>query len=233
MTEAEWVAEQHRMQGMLQFLLDPGKLQRTKAGKRKLRLFACGCCRLIWDYLENPRLREAVESAERYADGARDKEGLSTRFRDLIPLTFGGYEPDEPGVQERTVAHMALSCTAAKASSAALKMTMLPLPLAGYSVGRKEGESAICDLIREVFGNPFCPVSFDPAWRTANVVALARTVYEERELPSGHLDRTRLTILADALMDAGCENAEILEHCRGEGPHVRGCWVLDLILGKE
>jgi hypothetical protein len=57
--------------------------------------------------------------------------------------------------------------------------------------------------------------------------------YQERELPSGHLDVTRLAVLADALEDAGCDNGDILQHCRGDGPHVRGCWVVDLLLGKE
>lgn len=56
---------------------------------------------------------------------------------------------------------------------------------------------------------------------------------DERELPSGHLDAGQLAILADALEDAGCDNADILDHCRSDGPHVRGCWVVDLLLGKE
>ena len=83
------------------------------------------------------------------------------------------------------------------------------------------------DLVRDVFGNPFAPTQlFDPAWLTSTVLALAKGIYEERAFD-------RMPILADALQDAGCDSADILDHCRGPGPHVRGCWVVDLVLGKE
>ena len=62
---------------------------------------------------------------------------------------------------------------------------------------------------------------------------LAQAAYEERQLPSGTLDTARLGILADALLDAGCEDDDLIQHCRSEGPHIRGCWAIDLILGKE
>ncbi|WP_232069714.1 hypothetical protein [Gemmata massiliana] len=81
-------------------------------------------------------------------------------------------------------------------------------------------------LLRDIFGNPFRPVAFSPAWRTSIVVALAAQMYESR-------DFSTMPILADALQDAGCDNADMLDHCRGPGPHVRGCWVVDLVLGKE
>ena len=81
-------------------------------------------------------------------------------------------------------------------------------------------------LLREVFGNPFHPITFDPAWRTFDVTMIAAGAYEDRAFD-------RLPILADALQDPGCENADILSHLRGGGPHVRGCWALDLILGKS
>ena len=89
------------------------------------------------------------------------------------------------------------------------------------------------DLLREIVGNPFRPVALDPAWRTPSVVSLAQAAYEERILPGGTLDSERLAVLADALEEAGCDNADILSHLRGPGPHVRGCWVVDLLLGKE
>src|SRR5262249_40161297 len=81
-------------------------------------------------------------------------------------------------------------------------------------------------LLRDVFGNPFRPVTFSPDWRTSTAVAIARGMYGSR-------DFSAMRILADALQDAGCDNDEVLDHCRGEGPHVRGCWVVDLVLGKE
>ena len=80
------------------------------------------------------------------------------------------------------------------------------------------------DLIRCVFQNPHCPLAFPLKWRTSAVVDLARTMYESRDFAA-------MPILADALEEAGCEDADILTHCRGDGPHVRGCWVVDGILG--
>jgi hypothetical protein len=86
---------------------------------------------------------------------------------------------------------------------------------------------------RCIFGNPFRPVSLNSAWRTFTVTSLAAGAYEERILPSGELDRVRLAVLADALEEAGCDNADILTHLRGSGPHVRGCWAVDLVLKKQ
>jgi hypothetical protein len=81
-------------------------------------------------------------------------------------------------------------------------------------------------LIHDIFGNPFCPVAFDSDWRTTTAVQIAKGMYDSR-------DFAVMMILADALQDAGCESATILDHCRGVGPHVRGCWVVDLVLGNE
>jgi hypothetical protein len=80
--------------------------------------------------------------------------------------------------------------------------------------------------LRDVFGNPFRPVPFSPGWRTSDAVAVARGGYESRDFGV-------LPILADTLQDAGCEDERLLGHCRGDGPHVRGCWALDLVLGLE
>jgi hypothetical protein len=99
--------------------------------------------------------------------------------------------------------------------------------------GRGEAKQPIkTDLLREVFGNPFQQVAFDPAWRTADVQALADAAYEER-LSTFDLDPVRLSVLADALEDGGCRDEPLLAHLRGPGPHVRGCWALDLVLGKQ
>jgi len=80
--------------------------------------------------------------------------------------------------------------------------------------------------LRDIFGYPFRPVTIDPAWRTSTAVSVAQGVYTERAFD-------RLPILADALEDAGCTNADILNHCRQPGEHVRGCWCVDLVLGKK
>ncbi len=88
-----------------------------------------------------------------------------------------------------------------------------------------EEQAAQADLIRDIFGNPFRPATADPRWLTISAVALAQHMYQSR-------DFSPMPALADALQDAGCDSEDILSHCRGPGPHVRGCWVVDLLLGK-
>ena len=87
----------------------------------------------------------------------------------------------------------------------------------------------MADLLRHVVGNPFRPVALDPSWLAWNdgvVRKMAQVIYDERRF-------SELPLLADALEDAGCTNLDILSHCRGSGPHVRGCWVVDLLLNKQ
>ena len=82
-------------------------------------------------------------------------------------------------------------------------------------------------LLRDIVGNPFRPATLDPAWRTSTVLALASQMYGSRDFGA-------MPILADALQDAGCDTDDILTHCRdAKQPHVRGCWVVDLVLGKS
>jgi hypothetical protein len=92
--------------------------------------------------------------------------------------------------------------------------------------GHESELAAQTNLLRDIFGNPFRPVSFDSNWRTSTAIALAKQMYDSR-------DFSAMPILADALQDAGCENEDVLNHCRTpDGVHVRGCWVVDLVLGK-
>jgi hypothetical protein len=100
-----------------------------------------------------------------------------------------------------------------------------------YQVAVERGELPAVSAVDvrdlyEVFGNPFRPVPFSPLWRTESATSIARKMYKSR-------DFSDMPILSDALRQAGCENEDILNHCRGAGPHVRGCWVVDLVLGKE
>jgi hypothetical protein len=87
-------------------------------------------------------------------------------------------------------------------------------------------KTAQANLVRDIFGDSFRTVAFSSEWRTDTALALARQMYDA-------CDFSAMPILADALQDAGCDSEEILGHCRGDGPHVRGCWVVDLVLGKE
>jgi hypothetical protein len=82
------------------------------------------------------------------------------------------------------------------------------------------------EILRDLFGNPFQPVALNPSWRTPTVLALAQEIYDSRAF-------NRLPALANALEEAGCRDADLLAHCRGAGPHVKGCWAVDLLLGKE
>ena len=93
----------------------------------------------------------------------------------------------------------------------------------------KGGHFPSCDVLRCIFGNPYRPSPPLPhsvlAWNDATVRRIAEGIYEDRAF-------ARLPILADALLDAGCDDEDLLAHCRSAGPHVRGCWAVDLILGK-
>src|SRR5262249_42955897 len=90
----------------------------------------------------------------------------------------------------------------------------------GYSKAVAAEQRQQIDLLRDVLGNPFRPVALDPSWLTAAVQAVAQVIYEERQFSD-------LPVLADALEEAGCDNRDLLDHCRSAGPHVRGCWVVD------
>jgi hypothetical protein len=104
---------------------------------------------------------------------------------------------------------------------------------ASYLLFRAEGEAASAEerqaqsaFLRDIFGNPFRPVVLAPAWLTPDVIGLARALYEERAFG-------QLPVLGDALEEAGCAAEPILEHCRQGGEHVRGCWVVDAVLGQK
>jgi hypothetical protein len=99
------------------------------------------------------------------------------------------------------------------------------------NIGMPERE-AHARLLRCLFGNPFRPVSISLARLTPTVKNLAQAAYDNRILPAGALEPARLAVLADALEDAGCTDADLLGHLRGEGPHVRGCWAVDLLTGR-
>jgi hypothetical protein len=223
MTEAEWRTEDSRPQWMADFLGDR-RTSRTKAGRRKLRLFACGCCRVAWDVLPDDRLREAVRVAERFADGLATKEELAASRAAVEGLRDdrGPFGKRPTGV--RVAVGMAVAATEPQASAAAFAMTATVAPLAGR-MRPAAAETYLCRLLRCVFGNPFRPVDVDRSWWSATAVGLARRIYEDRAFD-------RLPILADALEDAGCDEAGLLAHCRGDGPHTRGCWVVDLVLAK-
>jgi hypothetical protein len=229
MTEEDWLTSTDP-QAMLNFLQSS-----SRVSERKLRLFAVACCRRIWGFLLDNRSREAVEVSERYADGLAPREQLVRADR-------------AAGDAARVLGH-APACAAAwiadvgdpslETSEAAARAAGPPgIPLwdiKGTTEFRAE-RSAQADLLRDIFGNPFWPPALDPTWLTWNdglVQQLAQAAYEERSLPDGLLDRARLAVLADALTDVGCNDADLLDHLRGAGPHVRGCGAIDILTGWE
>jgi hypothetical protein len=222
MTEAEWLCCTDPMP-MLEFLRGGGK-----PSERKLRLFACACCRDLWGLLADECFRNAVEVAERFADGKARKKELNEAKK-----ASGAAFASSSGREGRSVAaHRAFGCAWSAARTPALSAAMYPTWVLTEGADRKRQGTWLRDLI----GNPFRTPPLDPAWLAWNdgaAVKLARAAYEERSLPSGELDRARLAVLADALEDAGCSVADILGHLRGPGPHVRGCWAVDLLLGGE
>jgi hypothetical protein len=225
MSEAEWLACKDP-RAMLEFL-------RRKASDRKLRLFAVACCRRIWHVMSDERIRAAVEVAERFADGQANAEELKnvTRAADKVDelasppaLSTAACAAYYLGGKERSWCSDVTHCAAYAAASSHADWKRQP---SDYDATLNRERTAQAGLLRCVFGPyPSRPVTINPAWRTANVSALAQTIYDERAFD-------RLPILADALEDAGCDNADILNHCRQPGEHCRGCWVVDLVLDKE
>jgi hypothetical protein len=235
MTEAEWL-ECSDPQPMLEFL-------QGRASERKLRLFACACCRYIWDLLTDERSKRAVQVAERYADGL-------AKYNDLVAAAFDGWEAvvetwgHEPMIDISSIWVTGEELPTSPASAVFLAVAEDPSasnPAFNYGVPAaastarhaalatrqaRSQERPQEDLLRCIFGNPFHSVAGNPAWLTPTVLALAMAVYEERAFH-------RMPELADALEEGGCTEADILAHCRKPVEHVRGCWVVDLVLGKE
>jgi hypothetical protein len=182
-------------------------------------LYSCGLGRFLWPYLGDERHRTAVEIGERNADGLATRIELQAA-RDAASDAAGG-----------SASHVAF-LTADHAAWQGARMAIVFLDEVKDTSDAKGWSRSLHQFAREsiacVFGNPFRPTTIDPgwlAWNNGAVEKLARTIYEDRRWEI-------MPILGDALEDALCDNRAILDHCRGPGPHVRGCWVVDLILGK-
>ncbi len=246
MNEAEWLAGTN-LSPMLDCLWSVGK-----HSERKSRLFAVACCRRAWHLFRADHARTAVEVAELYADGEATEDQLSAARRAtegpaklisdywLVSSACGDADAPCAAQAARAVAAPAAFAAgptaeaAAKALAFALAKAAPPRRRHGLCEEMRKGEArAQCGLLREIFGNPFRPVAFEVAWRTPQVVQLAGSAYEVRQLPGGGLDNAHLAILGDALEEAGCTEQSVLEHLRGPGPHVRGCWAVDTVLGRS
>jgi hypothetical protein len=232
MTEAEWLA-----------CAEPGRmlvLLRGSASERKLRLFGCACCRLVWDVFPDAACRAAVEAAERYADGlATDQELFEahqhvSRARDLAVGTHHRLEGYKSLlVRSATFALYELTDELHRENAEGLAWEVVR-DASEYAVSAlprpRESRRKQSAFLRDIFGSLSRSRSAMDLVHlpedNAPIRSLAHSSYEERAFD-------QLPILADALEDAGCADRDILDHLRGPGPHVRGCWALDLILGKQ
>lgn len=227
MTEAEWLAC-----GDIRTLLE---YMTGRAGSRKFRLFGCACCRRIWHLLDE-RCRHAVAVAEWYADGlAADAEVEAARREVNACCNETALTPGLPAMYSwaYSAARLVLFDTPFWKPNAAEQWAFGAAWTAAEAAWRHDGGDGPAGearhqlaLLRDVFENPYQPGWVDPTVLTPTVVSLARTIYEARAFD-------RLPALADALHAAGCEDEAVLSHCRSEGPHVLGCWAVDLVLGNE
>ena len=209
MTEAEWLACTDPAP-MLEFLY-------RNASERKVRLFFCACCRAK-RYIACPKGLEAVAVAEAFGDGLADES-----VRADTDLIIQSLIPDDGNWSAYSLIAWALHKPIGE--SYRLDYVMQWAIPCVIEAGLASGDEVL-SIIRDIFANPFRPTAIDSRWLTATVSDLALTIYREKAFE-------RLPILADALQDAGCDSEEIIAHCRSDGPHARGCWVVDKVLGKE
>lgn len=242
MTEAEWLAC-NKPDPMLAFM-------RRRLSQRKLRLFAVACCRRVWEGV-TPYARLAVEVAERFADGLADRQeraAARTAVRKDAEaahcwngaMACGFFAADHSAWRAAKIA--AINASGARPPAAWLEAKKKRRPSSALQRASRAGWEEV-DRIESIAQSqflrdmiPFYRVGIDAAvlsWNHNTVVRLAQAAYDAQFLPAGILDATLLAILADALEEAGCSDRIILEHLRKLGTHVRGCWVVDLILGKE
>jgi hypothetical protein len=224
-TEAEWLAADN----VIAFDLYRSAWKQF----RKWRLFGAACCRHAITLTPDARLETLAACAEHYADGLVTWDDVKNARRDilLIRKQLGArfFGPDEVMYDVLEALDVATKQTSTAPLGACHKaqLAFAAVSRPDYDAGLRRAEPEQVLLIRDIFGNPFRPVALDPAWRTSTAVALAQQMYDAR-------DFGLMPILGDALQDAGCENEDILTHCRdANGTHVRGCWVVDLVLGKS
>ena len=230
------------------------ELAAGRVSDRKLDLFNLWCCHALRPYLRDRRSLAAVRFAERLVDegqfdpaeyeavrlAARQAVDELDRWAHSAPRTRAEYR------NRRVYAHAAQVASKTLGNDQPSRGVLANSTFTAFAYAwandskpdtypddsptcialRDENFRRQDTVFRDIVGNPFRPVEFDPYWRTSDVLGLARAVNEDAAFD-------RLPILADALMDAGCTDDVILGHCRGPGPHIRGCWVVDLALGKS
>lgn len=228
MTEAQWLTC-NWAPSMVEFLWEKGS-------KRKMRLLTVACCLRIVHLATEARYRDVVGLLEAFVEEKVSLARLETAKTECLaePLPRGNWLDPEYAATH-VLMHLPYLCLHNDPAAHYLDFrSFIQIALAGtqatvnseqwHAVQATEQE-AESNLVRDIFGNPFRPFSFRTEWRTEAVTLLAKHIYESR-------DFSAMAILADALEESGCSDEDILSHCRGNGPHVRGCHVIDMILGK-
>jgi hypothetical protein len=244
MTEAEWL-ESINPRALVELMLSATFGVRTRwhgerearrfaVSERKLRLAACACCTKVIDLLPGSAHRRLLVVAERSAGGGAGLDRVDSvlpqaaREWDRFRAECGAGAPELWASGEAREAVCLAACGSVGQLADVFDHVLRAFsPLSGSAIERER--AGMADLVREVLGNPFRHEPMEDAWRAADggtVMRLARAIYDERAYHD-------LPVLADALLDAGCTSDAILAHCRAGGPHVRGCWALDRVLGLE
>ena len=219
------------------------RLQRP-TDARKLRFFAFSCCRFAWPAVTDERSRRAIEIAELHAVNSATQSQLNDAVSNAYAARceaqmareelFAASAPHidrarAAGLSAVIATHVTWSAAANGFYDGMLAQTRdaLGFRMMLDAKGNQILTGEMCRALRDIFGNPFRSPRFSSVWRTSTAVALAEQMYQSRDFGA-------MPVLADALQDAGCDNETILNHCRDTlALHVRGCWVVDLLLGKE
>ena len=247
MTEQEWLtcAEPSRLLSSLF-----SRRRKEAATDERFRMFGIACCRRVAELLEFGDTR-ALDYLEAYASSGLREVLLKARRshrpagNDASHAMTRAYPAPAPikfQAEARLLATSAVwTCTKTKATQAAIAYRQAAVAKAHLAAADRQpdpsarpqagwlppdpAELAVqAALLRDIFGNPFRPVAFSPAWRTDTAVSLAKQMYEMRDFGA-------MPILADALQDAGCDDEQVLHHCRDPKlPHVCGCWVVEAVL---
>jgi hypothetical protein len=221
MTEKEWLECEDPYELLRSLSRDSTLTISALPSHRQLRLFAVSCAKLLAAEFVDGRTRIAIEYAEQSVD--RNQMEAARLLREIRSMC--STENGSDSIEEFLALVMGdIDALHAASETARIADRWMTQDNANHPRTQK---TKLRDQFRDIFGNPFPSRRFNPNWRTSTAVGLAQTMYDARHFNS-------MPILADALQDAGCEDAAILDHCRdANGVHVRGCWVVDLVLGKS
>jgi hypothetical protein len=241
MTEQEW------WEGTVPYPLIVFLFHDQLVPDRKLRLFSCAAARRVERYAGDEVFSRLLRAADDFSEEKVEydilSELVSECYRCRQRLCKSELPHEVLGACDAILACADRSDDRRRESYQPFDLYMaypLTASLRSCNAAHYAGEHPVEEeyqihvkLLHDIFGNPFRPVTINAAWETPAVVSLAYAAYDRHIMPAETLEPDRLAVLADALEDAGCDNADILNHCRQPGEHVRGCWVLDLLLGKE